>query len=682
MRESSDDAGLLGLALLSLVVGAAAGLVGAIFRLALEHADRLRHGLIAWAHGQRLVGLFLVVVACGAAALTAAWLVRRFSPHASGSGIPHVEAVLNEEIPPAPARLIPVKFAGGLLAIGAGLALGREGPSVQMGASIAHVVGQFSGRSWADCRVLLASGAGASLAAAFNAPMAGAVFVLEELVRRFELRIAMAALAASTTAIAVARALLGDAPDYQVRPLEYASTATIPLFLGLGVVAGVAAIAYNRAILGTIAAFERFPRVSSEWRAGLIGAAVGALAWLAPGLVGGGDALTQRSLDGSETLALLPLVFLLRFGLGAVSYAAGTPGGLFAPMLVLGAQLGLCLGLLFRLVLPAVPLQPEGWGRGRDGLLLHRRGARAAHRDRPRHRDDGQRDDAAPHARRVLRGHAGAHTAERPTHLRFTARADPAPRTPGPGSPEMTERQISRISLAAERDSLPPLLAFVREATRRLGLPAPDVDGLERAVEEVCLNVLEQGLAEDATASFDVILLRRPGHIVVAIEDRGLPYDFLTLQTASLTSHADAVRFINLGTHGNRVEIVKRLSFEPIEAFIATGKAAPVAEASAEPVTAPVTLRLMTPDDAIAVARCTYAVYGYTLPDEYLYFPDRMREMLAGGLLEVCIGTTSDGLRLRRRRHGTSSLGTPSLSRAGAPAADACQRAKRRRRRR
>jgi H+/Cl- antiporter ClcA len=116
--------------------------------------------------------------------------------------IPHVEAVLNEQIPQAPFHLICVKFFGGVLAIGSGLALGREGPSVQMGASVAHFVGKVFRREWPECRVLLAAGVGAGLATAFNAPMAGAVFVLEELVRRFELRIAVAALGASATAIA------------------------------------------------------------------------------------------------------------------------------------------------------------------------------------------------------------------------------------------------------------------------------------------------------------------------------------------------------------------------------------------------------------------------------------------------------------------------------------------------
>jgi H+/Cl- antiporter ClcA len=101
--------------------------------------------------------------------------------------------------------------------------------------------------------------------------------------------------------------------------------------------AGLAAIAYNRALLETLAAAERLGRLSVELRAGLIGAAVGTLAWFAPNVVGFGDAITRRSLAGAETLSVLPLVFLLRFWLGTVSYAAGTPGGLFAPMLAFGA---------------------------------------------------------------------------------------------------------------------------------------------------------------------------------------------------------------------------------------------------------------------------------------------------------------------------------------------------------
>src|SRR6266511_2880693 len=153
--------GLFALALLSLLAGAAAGLIGAVFRLLLDQADRFRDALITWAHGETLAGFLLVIVTCAAATAVAAWLVRRFSPQAEGSGIPHVELVARGELPAAPYRLVPVKFLGGLLAIGSGLALGREGPSVQMGASTAHLMGKLFRRPWPDCRMLLAAGAGA-----------------------------------------------------------------------------------------------------------------------------------------------------------------------------------------------------------------------------------------------------------------------------------------------------------------------------------------------------------------------------------------------------------------------------------------------------------------------------------------------------------------------------------------
>jgi CIC family chloride channel protein len=349
---------LLALALLAPIMGAASGLIGASFRLALTAADRFRDASITWAHGLGVVG-FMCITAGGAAAVaTAAWLVRRFSPYAAGSGIPQVEAMLSDELEPPPPRLLFVKFFGGLLAIGSGLALGREGPSVQMGAAIAHVVARMSRRNWPDCKVLIAAGAGAGLATAFNAPIAGAVFVLEELMRRFETRTAIAALGASAAAIAVARALLGVAPDFDVKPLTYLGVRSWLLFAALGAVAGLAAALYNTALLAALAAMDRLDRWSTELRAAIIGATVGALAWVTPELVGGGDDIAQRTLAGGATLMTLPLVFLLRFGLGAVSYAAPVPGGLFAPMLALGAQLGLFCGILCHLAFPGMDLDP------------------------------------------------------------------------------------------------------------------------------------------------------------------------------------------------------------------------------------------------------------------------------------------------------------------------------------
>ena len=352
---------LLMLALVAPIVGALTGLVGAIFRITLEHADRLRDTLVVWAHGQALLGFLILVGVCATAAVAAAYLVRGFSPYAAGSGIPHVEAVLRGQLPPAPYTLVPVKFVGGVLAIGSGLALGREGPSVQMGASIAVITGRLCRMSWSDCRVLLAAGAGAGLATAFNAPIAGAIFVLEELVQRFEHRIAVAALAASATAIAVARLLIGDAPDFQIEPVNYARFESLPLFLGLGAIAGLIAVGYNRALLATLGVAERLNRLPVEGRAWLIGAAVGILAWFAPELVGGGDNITQSTLTGHNGLMIILIAFGIRFALSTASYAAGTPGGLFAPLLVLGAQSGFLFGSVCRMAFPTLDIQPEAF---------------------------------------------------------------------------------------------------------------------------------------------------------------------------------------------------------------------------------------------------------------------------------------------------------------------------------
>jgi chloride channel protein, CIC family len=356
-----EGGGLAVLTVLALVVGAISGASVAVFMLLLGQADQLRDALVLWAHTQGPEGFWILVAACAAAAGIAASLVRRLSPQSAGSGIPHVEAVLNGLLPQAPFRMIPVKFIGGALAIGAGLALGREGPSVHMAATLGHLVGKTFRRNWPDCRVLLAAGAGAGLATAFDAPIAGAVFVLEELVRRFELRVAIAALGASATAISVSRAILGDAPDFHLGTLAAPSLAIRPLFFVLGALAGLMAVIYNRTLLQTMATIDRFDPWPVEVRAALIGAGVGALAWLLPDLVGGGDPITQRTLLGAGTLPMLPLVFLLRLALGALSYSAGTPGGLFAPMLVLGAQFGLFFGLACQLAFPGLHIQPEGF---------------------------------------------------------------------------------------------------------------------------------------------------------------------------------------------------------------------------------------------------------------------------------------------------------------------------------
>ena len=359
-KSVAETRAMAALALLSIIVGMAAGLIGAAFRYALERADAFRAMAVAETSAYPILGPLMMMTGAALAAGLAAWLVRRFAPDAAGSGIPHVEAVLEGSLTPAPARLIPVKFVGGVLAMGSGLALGREGPSVQMGVTAANVIGGLFRRDVEDRRALIAGGAGAGLATAFNAPGAGAIFVLEELVGRFDPRIALVALGASVGAITVSRGLLGNSFDFNVAELASGGVAAMAFFLLLGLFSGLLSVGHNRGLLATLSLAERIGG-PIELRAACIGAVVGLLAWSTPHLVGGGDGLTQSALSGELLLVALPALFLFRLVLGAASYAAGTPGGLFAPLMVLGATSGLAFGYIVDAALPSLAIQPEAF---------------------------------------------------------------------------------------------------------------------------------------------------------------------------------------------------------------------------------------------------------------------------------------------------------------------------------
>ncbi len=335
------------LAPLSLLVGVASGLLGAIFRLGLERGDALRNSIAQWAHGVGFAGLLLLVGGSALGVGLVAWMVRRFSPQSGGSGIPHVENELRAGWSDNPAHILPVKFAGGILAIGSGLALGREGPTVHIGASLGHLIGKAFRCNDNECRVLLAAGAGAGLATAFNAPIAGAVFVLEELIGDFDVDVIIATLGASAGAISIARVFLGQSPDFRFEPIGFPGFASVPAYIILGLVLGLLGVLYNRAILSALAFTAKLPNFRSKWGAAAIGALIGLLTWFLPGLVGGGDSITQQTLLGKPVLTALAAAFLFRFLIGPVSYAARAPGGLFAPLLTIGSQAGLLFGMFW-----------------------------------------------------------------------------------------------------------------------------------------------------------------------------------------------------------------------------------------------------------------------------------------------------------------------------------------------
>lgn len=342
----------------AILVGIVAGLVAVAFRAALAEADALRETLVAGVRGRpwAWIGPLLFSAIGGGAAV---YLVRRFAPEAGGSGIPHVKAVLYDLRPIAWARVLVVKFAGGLAALGAGLALGREGPTIQMGAAVGRMVGGWFNCTARERRTLIAAGAGAGLAAAFNAPLAGLVFVLEELQRDFAPGVFATTLIASVIADIASRVLLGQGPVFSVPIAAIPPLSLLPVALVLGVLTGVLGVVFNRALLGSLALFARAPW-RHPWVGGaLVGAGVGAVAIFMPSVVGSGHHLVERMLVGEFPVAAVAGIFLLRFVLTQLSYGCGAPGGIFAPLLVLGAAFGLLVGTTAAQLAPAAGIEPR-----------------------------------------------------------------------------------------------------------------------------------------------------------------------------------------------------------------------------------------------------------------------------------------------------------------------------------
>lgn len=327
----------------AILVGAIAGLLASSFRVALEHAEHWRDAVLERA-GPWALPAALAIGAVGGG--LGVWLVRRFAPHASGSGIPQLKSILLREAEPEWKRLLPVKFFGGLLGTAGGLTLGREGPTVQMGSGVGQMVSEwFKVRTGeGERRALMSAGAGAGLGAAFNAPLSGLVFVLEELHGAFTPVMFVAAFLASVTGDIVARLLVSELPVFHLAGMGAPGVATLPWAALLGIAAGAGGVFFNRCLLKTLDFRDRVVR----WPAFAVGAAAGLIVgfagWLTPGLAGPGGALVQEAISGHIVVAALPLFIVARFALTMVSYSSGAAGGIFAPLLGLGALGGLLFG--------------------------------------------------------------------------------------------------------------------------------------------------------------------------------------------------------------------------------------------------------------------------------------------------------------------------------------------------
>lgn len=341
----------------SLLVGLIAGLIAVAFKVAIEYVNEWRGELVGWAHTlPTWLGILFPIAVGATGAGVGVWLVQRFAPETSGSGIPHLKAVLHRLRGMHWPRILWVKFVAGIASIGSGLVAGREGPTVQLGGAVGQMVSRWFRSTARERQTLIAAGAGAGLAAAFNAPLSGVMFVLEEVQRDFTPTVFTATFVSCVVADVVARLFTGQLPAFHVAPHPTPPLGSLPLLVVLGVVAGLLGVVFNRALLGSLRLFARTAHWPRGLAAALVGGSIGLIGWFLPQALGGGHELVEETLAGDTVLGMMFLLFVVRFALTMFSYGTGAPGGVFAPLLVLGAQMGLAIGQLGARFFPeAVP---------------------------------------------------------------------------------------------------------------------------------------------------------------------------------------------------------------------------------------------------------------------------------------------------------------------------------------
>lgn len=364
----------LPLFLLAALTGALAGSVGGLFHLAADGVDSLRLAAVNLADKAGWGAALAASVAASALlAVAALALVRRFAPEAGGSGIHEIEGALGGLRPLRWARVLLVKFPAGVLALGSGMALGREGPTIQMGGALGRGVAELTGHPAAYVRhCLVAAGAGAGLTAAFNAPLAGVLFVVEEMREefRFDFVSFHCVVIACAAATAASRLVSGGAPAIPMPVLPMPGLYDLTLFLALGVSVGAGGAAFNASLFRTIDLFDGLTPRGRLAAALAVGGLAGFLALTIPGAAGGGDAVIASALERAKPLDILLGLFVLRFALTMLCYPVGAPGGIFAPMLALGTLWGVFFGEAASRLLPGASVPANAFAVAGMGALF------------------------------------------------------------------------------------------------------------------------------------------------------------------------------------------------------------------------------------------------------------------------------------------------------------------------
>ncbi|WP_144979668.1 H(+)/Cl(-) exchange transporter ClcA [Gimesia aquarii] len=366
--------------LLALIIGLGVGTVGSAFHYTVQKTTKLFNVIGSVFSDNGTLAIVIAAVVGAVMVGTAAELVRRYAPEAAGSGIQEIEGIMSGLRPLRWRSLLPIKFIGGILSMGAGLVLGREGPTIHLGGCIGQIVGEKARSNEATMNTLLAAGATAGLSVAFSAPLGAILFMIEEMRRRFNYNFVSlhAVILASITANTVNDQVFGTLPQLPVQlqtwlprfPPPGNLLISLPFYLTLGALIGVLGGGFNTVLLKCLRISDGLSRRTMLMIVCSVGAVVGVLMLIAPEFAGGGEALVKELFDKSPMLSFLLALLVVRAALTFLSYSMGVPGGIFAPMLALGALIGTSFGYLAQDLMPHANIHPGSCAIAAMGALF------------------------------------------------------------------------------------------------------------------------------------------------------------------------------------------------------------------------------------------------------------------------------------------------------------------------
>jgi H+/Cl- antiporter ClcA len=331
----------ISIVLKSILVGICVSIVVIPYRLVLsgaEEASLLLYSYISH-HSALMLPLFIVL---GCLGWSIGRLVNKY-PIISGSGIPQVKGQIMGYFKNPWISTIIAKFAGGAITILAGLSVGREGPSIQLGAATAHGLGNRFASSRTERKILIASGASAGLAIAFNAPLAGVMFALEEIFKYFSSTILLATITSAVTADFISKFIFGLEPIFKFTLSETIPLSDYWLIVILGILVGFSGAFYNYALEKTLKFYKKIFSFRSHFKPVLPFLLAGLLGIALPVVLGGGSHVID-ALSLSRSMQWLVLVLIVKFLFSMVSFGSGAPGGIFFPLLVIGSLIGALFG--------------------------------------------------------------------------------------------------------------------------------------------------------------------------------------------------------------------------------------------------------------------------------------------------------------------------------------------------